>query len=144
MRATHWWIYIVLIGLVPLLVRFVMYVSVRSATLGFVVNEGDLVSFGLVLGVANLKELDHLADAEPSWRMRYWGYSMLCIFVFATLLVLANLAALSPQIMDLRNIKLLLIVACGIFGVLSHSIHVRPVPRSAGAAVGELKREGSV
>lgn len=141
MRATHWWIYTVLIGLLPLLVRFVMYVSLRSATLGFVINESDLVSFGLVLGVANLKEIDHRSDADPLWRMKYLGHSVVSVVVFAAALVLANLAALNPELLDLRNIKLSLIVFCGYAVSLSYGIHVREVPLAA-TVEGKLKPGG--
>ena len=58
MKRLNWWLYTVIIGALPLLIRFFIYLMVNDVNASYILNITDLVAFGLVLCIGNLKELE--------------------------------------------------------------------------------------
>jgi len=58
MKRIKWWIYTVLFGSIPFAIRLFLWVVLQDTPDYYFYNEVDIVTFGLVLLMGNLAELD--------------------------------------------------------------------------------------
>jgi len=94
MTKTKWLLYTVLIGLIPFIVRFLIFLSRDSMSYLYILNEVDLAAFGLVLCVSNITECDGNVSLEPRARTFNIGFSTFLIIIFAVFLGFSYLSDL--------------------------------------------------
>jgi hypothetical protein len=83
-RTVHWLIYTCLLGLVPVIARFVVWIISNNGV--DVLAISDLVAFGLVLHSANINEVNRISQADTNWKTIHNGASILFIVLYALLL----------------------------------------------------------
>ena len=106
MKAIKWLFSTVLIGATPLIFRFVIFLFVPDLTIGFIFNEIDMVTFGLVLHVSNINELEDRTDMAAHTKTVYIGLSTFLIVLFGVLLGIAYIADLDKiNLFDKLQIK---------------------------------------
>ena len=126
MKKTKWLIYTVLIGLIPLFIRFFIYIISIDKPFTYVLNEVDIVTFGLILQLTNINELDDNETFEKSAKTAYFGLSIFFLILFAAFLGVTYFSEnLQTPIVSKDKIKYLSI-SMGIASfVMSYSINHR-------------------
>lgn len=94
MIKTKWLIYTVLIGLIPFIIRFLIYLVRNDVNVSYVLNEIDMIAFGLVLNVSNITELDGNNSVNDNWKTTNIGLSVFLVILFAAFLSVSYLSDL--------------------------------------------------
>ena len=77
-----WLIYTVLVGLIPAVLRALLWVISPHQTVDLF-STSDFVAFGLVLHISNINELEHFNDLKKSWKTFQIGTSIFLIAVYS-------------------------------------------------------------
>jgi hypothetical protein len=123
MRKTRWFIYTVLVGLIPFFARVLIYSVAPAATTGFVIQESDFIALGLVLSITNINELEQQTAVDAVWRTRSLGLSVLMIIFFAVLFAVSAFHALNQSVFDITRIKAAAILLSLVSVLFSYSIY---------------------
>lgn len=87
MKKIRWLIYTVVIGLIPFILRFfIWWITKNNHSIDYVINEVDIVMFGLVLNLSIITELENEKDLEPKWRTKCNGFSVIMLILFSVFL----------------------------------------------------------
>ena len=92
MVKTKWLIYTVIIGLIPFIIRFFVFLFYKGSNANFLLNEVDFILFGLVLNLSNINELENNRRVGKIWKTQKIGVSLFFIIIFSTFLMLAYLS----------------------------------------------------
>lgn len=101
----RWFIYTVLVGLIPMLSRLCIYLFVKGVPPDFLLNPTDYLLFGLVLNVTNLNDLNQKKRILDSWFLAANGISILLIIAFAILLCLSMLAEIQKDLFNIVSMQ---------------------------------------
>lgn len=116
MTKTKWIIYTVLLGLTPMIGRFLIYlISTGPAP---IVSAGDIIAFGLVLVITNINLLEHEENVPTAWKTRSIGLSLVMAVLLAILFAAMCFQEVQVNIVDLMMIKVvasILSVSCLLF-----------------------------
>jgi hypothetical protein len=115
MTKTKWFIYTVVIGLIPFAIRLLIFLVRKDVPGSYVLNEVDMIAFGLVLNVSNITELDGNSMVDDRWKTTNIGLSVVLVILFGAFLTVSYLSALpGPSLFDKPSIKKLsLMTAAG-------------------------------
>ena len=123
MIKTKWIIYTVLIGLLPFIIRLLLYVVAKERSIDFLMNESDFIILGLVLNLTNLNELENQDNGK--WKSIMIGSSAVQIAIYSGILALSYISELYSNIIEVKTLFwCALILALGSF-LLSFSIYDR-------------------
>lgn len=126
MKKRKWLIYTVLIGLIPFLLRFLIFIIKNDTNYNYILNEVDMVTFGLVLNLTNINELENLDSIDKVWKTTNIGLSVLMLILFASFLGLTYLADLDKgSSFNKVNIKYCALTLGLVSLVMSYSIYNR-------------------
>lgn len=92
MKKRKWLIYTVLIGLMPLLIRLFIFLTTKNTQTNYILNEVDIVTFGLVLNLTNINELEDNEKVDKKWKTTNIGFSVLLLILFSLFLGIAYIA----------------------------------------------------
>ena len=107
MKRTKWLIYTVCVGLIPIIIRFFIYwFSNNITSIEYVFNETELITFGLILHLTNLNELEDRIDLDRSWKTKKIGTSVILMVVLSVLLGIAYLADANPEGLKIDRVKI--------------------------------------
>lgn len=116
MIKARWFLYTIIIGLLPLLIRMMIYFLFRNVKEVYIINEVDIVTFGLVLHLSNINELEGRNKGEKLWRTWNTGISKVMLIILSALLSLAYISDFLPNTaIDKSAIKIM----SGILGIAS-------------------------
>lgn len=119
MRRSRWFGYTVLVGLIPIVTRFLIFAVADQPDGSFAIHEGDVIVFGLVLSIANINELSRQTTGSDHWKVVATAVSIVLICMYAVLLALAMFHELQPGVFSIWKIRLaatLLSVVTALFG----------------------------
>lgn len=124
MKKRKWLIYTVLIGLVPFFLRLLIYFIIKDTNSNYILNEVDMVTFGLVLNLTNINELENVQNVEQKWKTTNIGMSVILLIIFASFLGLVYISDL-PNILifNKENIKYCALCLGIVSFVSSYSIY---------------------
>ena len=92
MIKAKWFIYTVLIGILPFLLRLFIYFVSAKSNIEFIMNESDFIVFGLVLNLTNLNELE---NKETSlWKTQVIGIATIQVIIYSGILVASYITEL--------------------------------------------------
>ncbi|RZK79780.1 MAG: hypothetical protein EOO85_02695 [Pedobacter sp.] len=94
MTLTKWLIYTVLIGLLPFIARLLIFAITKNLSATYILNEVDMIAFGLVLNVSNISEIDNNSSLTEEWKTKNKGLSVIFIIIFSIFLGLSYMADL--------------------------------------------------
>ena len=83
-RKIKWLTYTVLVGLIPVLVRLLVWAVSQNRDMD-VFHAADFVVFGLILHISIINEIEHLQDDQRSWKTIHNGTSIVFITVYGAL-----------------------------------------------------------
>jgi hypothetical protein len=107
MKRTKWLIYTVCVGLIPIVIRFFIYwFSNNITSIEYVFNETELITFGLILHLTNINELEDRIDLDRSWKTKKIGTSVILMVVLSVLLGIAYLADANPDGLKIDRVKI--------------------------------------
>ena len=95
-RKTKWFVYTVLVGLIPLLARVFVYLFLQETNIDFLFHETDLVIFGLILHITNINELEHLESEDKAWKTIQNGISIFFIVMYAVIFSSSCISSVNP------------------------------------------------
>lgn len=95
-RKTKWFVYTVLVGLIPLLARVFVYLFLQETNIEFLFHETDLVIFGLILHITNINELEHLESENKAWKTVQNGISIFFIVMYAVIFSSSCISSVNP------------------------------------------------
>lgn len=123
-RKIKWLIYTVLVGLIPIISRFLVWGVTQSGMVN-ILSASDFIAFGLVLHISNINEIEHLSDADKSWKTIQNGTSILFIALYSVLFCLTMLSEGVSGFVDSQVIKACVISLAFISFSISFSIFHR-------------------
>lgn len=123
-RKVKWLTYTVLVGLIPALLRMlVWFVSQnRDADL---FNAVDFIVFGLILHISNINEVEHFDASEKSWKTFQNGLSIAFISFYSVLFASYLLGEANPGLINDETIKFLSIALGLASFALSYNVYHR-------------------
>ncbi|WP_435979334.1 hypothetical protein [Psychrobacter sp. DM4] len=118
-NKTKWIIYTVLVGLIPILARFIVWLVTKEGSVD-PLSASDFVAFGLVLHISNINEVEHYSGREQQWKTVQNGISITFIAFYSILLAL-NL--IGDNIVDIRAITFCAIGLSVVSFLISYSVY---------------------
>lgn len=107
MKRTKWWLYTVLIGLLPFFVRSVLSSVVSKAPPWYFLNEVDIVTFGLVLIISTISEIDEQPLIDKHLAMSVKVILVIVLILLSILLGISYLTELSDlNSFDKSNLRI--------------------------------------
>ncbi len=103
-KKVKWLIYTVLVGLIPIISRFLVW-GVTEAGIVSLVAASDFIAFGLILHISNINEIEHLSDDEKSWKTIQNGTSIAFIAFYSVLFALIMVSEGVPSFINGDVIK---------------------------------------
>ena len=67
-KKIKWLIYTVLVGLIPIISRFLVWGVTQAGTVS-ILAASDFIAFGLILHISNINEIEHLSDSDKSCKI---------------------------------------------------------------------------
>lgn len=126
MIKTRWLIYTVIIGLIPFCIRTFIVLFDNKGSFIYWLNAVDFITFGLVLNLTNITELEDKSLEDKIWKSRNVGLSIVQIIIFSSILAILTYADFK-QNSDLNQttVKACSIVLAFVTFVFSYSIYNR-------------------
>ena len=97
-RKTKWFIYTVVVGLIPFLTRLIVFLFLKEKNIGLLLNETDFVAFGLVVHVTNINELEHFESQDKAWKTLHNGMSIVFIVVYGVIFGTSCVSTVAPDL----------------------------------------------
>ena len=96
-----------MLGLIPFYVRLFIYFIANGVNPGYVLNEVDIATFGLILHISNINELQNISlDNLRKWKLTSTGITVVFIIVLGGILFGSYLAAATnTNIINKENLK---------------------------------------
>ncbi|MDI7184395.1 hypothetical protein [Leptospira santarosai] len=98
-KKIKWLIYTVLVGLIPVLSRLLIWIVTKSNVIALV-SASDFISFGLILHISNINEIEHLEPSDKSWKTIQNGISIAFIAMYSVLSALLLFKDSNSEIID--------------------------------------------
>ena len=132
MKRIGWFIFIIFIGLIPFLLRLLVFLFISSdeSNIFFSINESDFILLGFIVSITNLKELKDLnlsaktlgdtVVKEKRWIYISFIFTFFCIIIFSGIIFLSYLKSLNINIynnlLSLKVLSILLSIISILFG----------------------------
>ena len=120
-KKIKWLIYTVLVGLIPILSRLIAWIVTKEGSVNLL-SPSDFVSFGLVLHISNINEIEHFSGEEMDWKTAQNGVSIAFIAFYS---VLFALTLIGNGIVDIAAITTCTIVLSLVSFLISYSVYDR-------------------
>lgn len=120
-RKTKWLIYTVVIGLLPVIIRALLWLVTEDSSLELL-NISDIIIFGLIIHISIINELEH-SNEKAEWKTKQNGMSILFITVYSALFALILLSNEVSPMIDKNNITVLVIVMSMVSFFIGYSVH---------------------
>jgi hypothetical protein len=96
---SKWLIYTFFVGLIPVLTRLLAWTITRAGVVT-PLAAADFISFGLVLHISIINELEHYSSHELAWKSTQNGISLIAISLYGALYATAILGEKSTHLID--------------------------------------------
>ncbi|MCL6272236.1 hypothetical protein M3P05_20145, partial [Sansalvadorimonas sp. 2012CJ34-2] len=120
-KKIKWLIYTVVVGLIPILSRLLVW-GVTKGNVVEIFVPSDFISFGLVLHISNINEIEHFDNIDRNWKTVQNGTSI-CFIAFYS--ILYSLTLFGDKFIDQSAIKFCTIGLAIISFSLSYSVYDR-------------------
>lgn len=120
-RKTRWLIYTVIIGLLPVIIRALLWLVTKDSSMELL-NISDVIIFGLIIHISIINELEH-SNEVSEWKTKHNGISLLFITVYSALFALIILSTEMSPMIDKNNITILVILMSVVSFLIGYSVH---------------------
>ena len=124
MLKLKWFIYTVLIGLIPVAARFIVVVVSPRANNEMLWNETDIASFGLTLNISNISVLEH-ENHQRQWKTIVNGLSIILLIFIALVFALSFMKEIDPALISVQRLKQTSFVMAITSFILSYVVYDR-------------------
>lgn len=83
-KKAKWIIYTVIVGLIPIFSRLFAWFLTNNDIVN-IFSASDFVTFGLILHISNINEIENMQDLDPVWRTIQNGVSIVFICFYSVL-----------------------------------------------------------
>ena len=128
-RKTKWLIYTVIIGLLPVIIRGLLWLATENSSLELL-NISDIIIFGLIIHISIINELEH-SNEKDEWKTKHNGISLLFITVYSSLFALILLSNEVSPMIDKNNITVLVTLMSIVSFIIGYSVHYNNKLRKA-------------
>lgn len=126
MKKRKWFLYTVIIGLLPLFIRLFLFILMNKLKCSYILNEVDLITFGLVLHISNINELEDKENVDRKWKTTNIGISVFMVILFSILLAIGYICDISKNIEFRKDALKYCALFLGVASfILSYSIYNR-------------------
>lgn len=108
MKKTKWFIYTVCVGLIPFLIRTLIFLFDKTCTCNYWINAVDIIMFSLVLNIANINELEDKDFNDKKWKTQSIGGSVLMLIFLTCILGIITYSDFKSN----RDLNILLVKIC--------------------------------
>jgi hypothetical protein len=130
MLKLKWFIYTVLIGLIPVGARFIVVLVSPRANNEMLWNETDIASFGLALNISNISVLEH-ESFHRQWKTVVNGLSVILLIFIALVFALSFMKEIDPSLISVLRLKQTSFILAVTSFVLSYVVYDRLGSRRA-------------
>jgi len=130
MLKLKWFIYTVLIGLIPVGARFIVVLVSPRANNEMLWNETDIASFGLALNISNISVLEH-ESFHRQWKTVVNGLSVILLIFIALVFGLSFMKEIDPSLISVLRLKQTSFILAVTSFVLSYVVYDRLGSRRA-------------
>ncbi|MNI36900.1 hypothetical protein D3C81_898820 [compost metagenome] len=124
MIKTKWLIYTVLIGLMPFFIRVFIVLFDKRGSFGYLFNEIDFISFGLILNLSVINELEDKIVADKVWKSRVIGFSIFSILILSAILAIVTYSDFNMnKELNRNSIKICAILLAVVNFVLNYAVY---------------------
>ena len=116
--------YTVLVGLIPVILRFLLWVISQNRNMDFL-NAADLIVFGLILHISNINEIEHFNEEVKSWKTFQIGTSIAFIIFYSVLFASYILGESSPGLVNFDYLEYIAISLSVASFIISFSVYNR-------------------
>jgi hypothetical protein len=126
MIKAKWFIYTVIIGIIPFFIRSLIVLFDKMGDLNYWLNPVDFITFGLVLNLTNINELEDKNLKDKLWRSKNIGFSIIQIIIFSAIFAILSYSEFkaNPDL-DLATVKACSILLAFISFLFSYTIYNR-------------------
>jgi hypothetical protein len=126
MIKTKWLIYTVIIGLIPFFIRTFIVFFDKKWDIVYWLNPVDFITFGLVLNLTNINELEDKDFEDKIWKTRNIGLSIIQIIIFSSIFAILTYSEFKKNTdLNLVTVKTCSIVLAFVTFLFSYSIYNR-------------------
>ena len=123
-RKIKWLTYTVFVGLIPVLVRLLVWAVSQNRDMS-AFHAADFVVFGLILHISIINEIEHFNDDQRSWKTIHNGTSIGFITVYGALFALHIWGQSNPGSIDVEILLYLAVVLSLVSALLGYSVYNR-------------------
>jgi len=123
-RKVKWLIYTVLVGLIPALLRMLIWLISQNREVD-ILNAVDFIVFGLILHISNINEIEHFDDRDKSWKTTQNGISVFLIVVYSVLFAAHIFGQSNPGLVDDQAITIAAIILALTSFTISFTVYDR-------------------
>lgn len=124
MLKLKWFIYTVLIGLIPVGARFIIVLVSPRADYEMLWNETDIASFGLAINISNISVLEH-EIIYRQWKTIVNGFSVILLIFIALVFALSFMKEIDPALISVVRLKQISFILAGTSFILSYVVYDR-------------------
>ena len=124
MLKLKWFIYTVLIGLIPVGARFFIVLVIPRADYEILWNETDIASFGLAINISNISVLEH-ESMYRQWKTIVNGFSVILLIFIALVFALSFMKEIEPGLISVVRLKQISFILAFASFVLSYVVYDR-------------------
>ncbi|MFA6150058.1 MAG: hypothetical protein WC716_01975 [Chitinophagaceae bacterium] len=126
MIKAKWWIYTVIVGLLPFLIRSLIVLFDKKGSVDYWINETDFISLGLVLNLSNINELENRELENKVWKTMKIGFSMVSILLFSAIFAIITYSDFKNNLdIDKTTVKFCSVCLSLVSVLFSYSIYNR-------------------
>jgi hypothetical protein len=125
MKKTKWFIYTVIIGLMPCFVRVFVFIFHNKHSFEHLFNESDFITFCLALNLTNINELEGKDFEDKVWKTKMIGISIIQIIVYSFILAISNVSDISKELFEKDYLKICTFIFAIVAFLFSYSIYNR-------------------
>jgi len=103
-KKIKWLIYTVMVGLLPFILRFVIFLVSQDKENLVWINPSDIVAFGLILHISNINELEHINSSDPSWKTIQNGVSIAFISLYSVFFAISLIHDSRPDLFEINYV----------------------------------------
>jgi hypothetical protein len=97
MLKDRWFLYTLVVGLIPTGCRLALTFLIKSAPVSFALNETDFISLGLAFNLANINEIEGKDFLDKRWVLWRRGVSFMLLFGLALMLTTSMIQEVISQ-----------------------------------------------
>ncbi|MEI6856010.1 hypothetical protein [Psychrilyobacter sp.] len=104
MKLKNWFLYTIIVGLIPLIARGCIFLVLKEKNWDFLFDPLDFIILGLIVNINNINELERNKVLEKDWKTNRILISIILLIVFAIFFSICIFSNLNKDLFDISSI----------------------------------------